>query len=144
MISQLRRAVARAGGPQQFAQTIIEPMADAYTITRGDETVFQTSPEVLEWMHRLRVLERFCDDEWVPVAMLALIRLRNDPAALSRFLEALDRYALAQALLRPIQSERRLAYRPIITELNTCEDVRDPADIFALDDHQQAAVLRRA
>lgn len=144
MISQLRRAVARAGGPQQFAQTIFEPMADAYTITRGDETVFQTSPEVLEWVHRLRVLERFCDDEWVPVAMLALIRLRNDPAALSRFLEALDRYALAQALLRPIQSERRLAYRPIITELNTCEDVRDPADIFALDDHQQAAVLRRA
>lgn len=144
MISQLRRAVARAGGPQQFAQNVFEPMADAYTITRGDGTAFETSPEVMERLHRLRVIERFCDDEWVPVAMLALIRLRSDPGALSRFLQALDRFALAQALLRPIQSERRQAYRGIISELNASEAVRDPSDIFALDDYQQAAILRRA
>lgn len=144
MISQLRRAVARAGGPQQFAQTIFEPMADAYTITRGDGAAFGTTPEAMEWLQRLRILERFCDDEWVPVAMLALIRLRSDQPALCRFLQALDRYAMALALLRPIQSERRLTYRRIIAELNTCEAVRDPSDLFALDDYQQAAVLRRA
>lgn len=142
MITQLRRAVARAGGPQRFAQTIFEPMADVYIATRGD--VSAPGNSAAGWLHGLRIIERFCDDEWVPVAMLALQRLKADQEALCAFLRALDRFAMALVLLRPIQSERRQAYRHIIAELNTCEQVRDPASLFALDDHQQPAVLRRA
>ncbi len=144
MITQLRRAVARAGGPQRFAQSIFEPMADAYVVTRGREDGHNTMREAGELLGRLRVLERFCDDEWVPVAMLALIRFKEDQTALCAFLKALDRYALALSVLRPIQSERRASYRRIIAELHASDSVRDPESLFALDDHQQAALLRRA
>lgn len=144
MITQLRRAVARAGGPQRFAQSIFEPMADAYVVTRGGLESREAASETDEWLSRLRVLERFCDDEWVPVAMLALIRFKEDEPSLCAFLNALDRYAIALSLLRPIQSERRTSYRRIIEELNTSDSVRDPESLFALDDHQQAALLRRA
>jgi hypothetical protein len=144
MISQLRRAVARAGGPQPFAQTVFEPMADAYIATRGDGSSPGISQKATERLLGLRIIERFCDDEWVPVAMLALDRLKFDEVALDAFLRALDRYAMAMVLLRPIQSERRQAYRRVIAELKAHEQISDPASLFELDDHQQAAVLRRA
>ena len=144
MISQLRRGVARAGGPQRFAETIFEPMADAYIATRADAADSAKTRRSPDWLDGLRILERFCDDEWVPVAMLALERLKAQEDVLATFLKALDRYALALVLLRPIQSERRQAFRRIIAELNTCQEIRDPSSLFALDGHQQAAVLRRA
>ncbi|MDX2258963.1 MAG: DUF262 domain-containing HNH endonuclease family protein [Hyphomicrobiaceae bacterium] len=141
MISRLRRAVVDAGGPTPFAQSVFHPLAEAYIATR-DPASAGLSPVSRHTLDRLAILERFCDDEWVPAAMLGLTRLGDSPGDLDGFLAELERFAFALAALRPIHGERRSIYRRL------CETVRlapstPPRTLFALDAQQERAALRR-
>ncbi|KUO53893.1 MAG: hypothetical protein APF80_17030 [Alphaproteobacteria bacterium BRH_c36] len=143
MISLLRRVVAREGGPRRFAETVFEPMAQAYLATRGEGPRSAGSEGVYEAIDKLRVLERFCCSEWVAPAMMALVRLRDDDEKLLAYLRALDRFAILLALTRATAEDRRTAYRPIIDLIWDSEVFPDPVELFALDEQRQAAGVRR-
>ncbi|MDX2287396.1 MAG: DUF262 domain-containing HNH endonuclease family protein [Hyphomicrobiaceae bacterium] len=143
MISRLRRAVARSGGPAAFAASVFGPMAQAYVATRDPAAAPGLPPDAAEHLARIGILERFCDDEWVSVAMLGLARLSDQPERMASFLAALDRFAHVLAAVRPLQSERRPSYRRIVTAIREASEMPDPAKLFALDPQQQSAALRR-
>ncbi len=144
MITLLRREVTNAGGPMRFAATVFEPMAQAYLMTRGDWPREALPETVWERLDRLRVLELFCDSEWVAPAMLALQRLAGRDAELIAFLEALDRFAHMLVLTRPTAEERRQSYRPVIEAMLKSDDFPDPGRLFPRDPQREAAALRRA
>jgi Protein of unknown function DUF262/Protein of unknown function (DUF1524) len=144
MITLLRRVVAREGGPQRFASTIFEPMAEAYLVTRGDWPRAAYSEAVWERLDRLRVLECFCCSEWVPVAMLLLARVKGDEECLLAHLEGLDRLAFVLALTRATADERRASYAPIIDQIWQSDVVPPPEVLWTLDEQREAATVRRA
>lgn len=144
MISLLRRVVAREGGPGRFAETIFEPMAQAYLMTRGDWLRSGLPEAAWQYLDGLRVLERFCCSEWVAPAMLILARLQNDHERLVACLRGLDRFAFLLALTKSTADDRRTAYRPVIDRIWDSEEFPDPESLFPLDDQRQAAFIRRA
>lgn len=144
MIELLRRVIARQGGPANFASQIFEPMAEAYLITRGEWRKEELSETAWELIDRLRILERFCDSEWVAPAMLALSRLRDDDEKLCRFLRQLDRFAHVLVLTRSTAEERRNSYRPIVDAIWDSEKFPDPEVLFPLDEQRQSSAIRRA
>ncbi len=144
MISLLRRVVAREGGPARFANTVFEPMAEAYLVSRGDWPREAHSQEVWSLLDGLRILERFCDTEWVAPAMLALARLKDDEPRLCEFLHALDRFAHVLVLTREAADDRRSAYRQIIDHIWRSETFPEPSLLFILDEQRQAAATRKA
>ena len=144
MISLLRRVVAREGGPTRFASTVFEPMAEAYLVTRGDWPREAHSQEVWHSLDCLRVLERFCDSEWVAPAMLALARLKDDEPRLTAFFRALDRFAHMLVLTREAADDRRAAYRQVIDHIWRSETFPELGLLFLLDEQRQAAAVRKA
>lgn len=144
MITLLRRVVAREGGPIRFARTVFEPMAEAYLTTRGDWPRSAFSEEVWEQLDRLRILERFCCSEWVPPAMVALSRLKQEQSRLCAFLRGLDRFAFVLALTRTTADERRSAYRTVLDNLWQSEAVPEPDLLFPLSEQREGAAVRRA
>ncbi|MCH9806129.1 MAG: DUF262 domain-containing HNH endonuclease family protein [Alphaproteobacteria bacterium] len=146
MIQLLRRVVAKQGGPAKFASEIFEPMAEAYLITRGEWRREALSDTAWDLIDRLRILERFCDSEWVAPAMLAISRLRNDDARLCHFLSQLDRFAHVLVLTRTTADDRRNSYRPIIDAIWRCESASqiNPEELFSLDIQREATAVRRA
>lgn len=144
MISLLRREVAREGGPMRFAANVFEPMAEAYLLTRANWPREALSEAVWLRLDRLRLLEVFCDNEWVAPAMLALHRLRDDEPGLCVFLEALDRFAYALALHKTGPEERRQVYRPIIERIRQSAQMPDPQDLFRVEASREAAAIRKA
>ena len=144
MISLLRRVVAREGGPARFANSVFEPMAEAYLVSRGDWPREAHSLEVWSLLDGLRVLERFCDTEWVAPAMLALARLKDDEQRLCEFLRALDRFAHVLVLTREAADDRRAAYRQIIDQIWKSETFPEPDVLFLLGEQRQAAATRKA
>lgn len=143
MITLLRRVVAREGGPARFAETVFEPMAQAYLATRGDWPRTAYSQAVWDEIDKLRILERFCCSEWVAPVMIALPRLQDDEEKLLSYLRALARFAIVLALTRATADDRRAAYRPVIDRIWKSEVFPDPAELFDLDEQRQAAGIRR-
>lgn len=144
MISLLKRVVASEGGPMQFASKIFEPMAEAYLVTRGNWPRETHSDEFWHILDGLRLLECFCDNEWVAPAMLAIAKLHGDENHLCEFLRALDRYAHMLALTRATAEDRRQSYAPIIEWIWRAETFPATEDLFAVDEPRQVAAVRKA
>ena len=144
MITLLRRQVSKAGGPMRFAADVFEPMAISYLITRGNWVREALSERAWNKLDGLRLLERFCDNEWVAPAMHALHHYRDDDNAICDFLDALDRFAYTVALVRTGPEDRRQIYRPIIEKISASRRPLDPAKLFAIEGPREAAAVRKA
>jgi hypothetical protein len=141
MITRLRRAVAGAGSPTAFAADVFHPLAEAYMATREPASSGLPGAAVAS-LERLAILERFCDDEWVPLAMLGLARLRDDAPGLVGLLSELDRFAHVVAALKPAHSDRRNAYRRLAEAWRGTPGL-PPGDLFELDRTHALTALRR-
>lgn len=144
MITLLKRVVASEGGPMQFASKVFEPMAEAYLVTRGNWPREAHSEEFWHIIDGLRLLECFCDNEWVAPAMLAISRLRDDEQHLCEFMRALDRHAHLLALTRATAEDRRQSYAPIIDWIRRAEKFPATEDLFAVDGPREVAAVRKA
>lgn len=145
IVTGLREAVARRGGPKRFAAEVFAPLADAYLTIKSagaNQPEGKLSPEVRHWLTALAWLERHGDDDWVGVAMLGLARL--DPAGpeLPRFLAALDRFAHGLVALGCGRPARQSFYAPIAKVLAGPELPEDPAALLVLPDAAESKIVK--
>jgi hypothetical protein len=143
MIAELRRAVVSNGGPLAFTRKVFQPMAEAFLLTRLAFEDRDVPPAVRQELEKLMLLERLCDDEWVPSAMIGLAALDLQDPKLVTFLRALDRFAHAQLAVKPIRSERRRRYRRANQQLRANLDRVGDVDAFALSENDQQKALTR-
>ncbi|MEQ8823535.1 MAG: DUF262 domain-containing HNH endonuclease family protein [Filomicrobium sp.] len=144
MITLLKRVVAQEGGPMQFASRIFEPMAEAYLMTRGNWPREAHSEEFWTIIDGLRLLECFCDSEWVAPAMVAIAKLKDDEVHLCELMRALDRHAYMLALTRATAEDRRKSYEPILDRMWQAKTFPATEDLFAVDEPRQVAAVRKA
>lgn len=145
IVSGLRLAVARQGGPRRFAAEVFAPMADTYLAikTVGDNGSAGTlSPEVRHWLTALSWLEQLADDDWVSVAMLAMTRLDRNGPELPRFLSALDRFAHGMLALGSGHAARQRFYRPVLTALSADSLPADPAALLKFSAADEAFIVK--
>lgn len=142
IISSLRRAVQRHGGPRRFVTDVFTPMAEAYLEVKGAQTERRVTGEAENWLTALRWLEQHGDDDWVPIAMIGLERLSSDPDALAIFLRALDRYAHGLMALGCGRDARRRKYAPILAAVKAPSRMPDPERLFAFSAQNQKAIVR--
>lgn len=143
IILGLKRAVEQRGGPRRFAAEVFSPMADVYLHTKGSPASLPVSPDVEHRLELLRWLERHGDDDWVPAAMLLLARLKNDPAAITAYLTALDRFAHGLMTLGCGRDARRKHYAPVLRRLVHDDAFLPPDELFVLKADDQKQILHR-
>ena len=141
IIAGLRRAVAEQGTPRRFVTEVFAPMAEAYLVVKRSPAARALSLDLEHWLTALGWLEQHGDDDWVPAAMLGLVRLAGDDARLRAYLAALDRYAHALMMLGCGREARRRHYRPIVAQVLETPEVPDPATLFVLKSDDQRQVL---
>jgi hypothetical protein len=141
IVQELRRAVAQRGGPRAFAGEVFAPMAEAYLeIKRAGAG---NPAKVEHWLTALSWLERHGDDDWVPAAMLGLVRLKHDGAVLAQFLEELDRFAHGLLALGCGRPARKRHFAPIIKRILASQPLPDPRTLFVIAPDDQRQILRR-
>lgn len=143
MIADLRRAVVAGGGARQFTETVFQPLAEAYLLTRCMFEDGDVPAKVAEGLYRLALLEQLCDDEWVGCALLGLSALDRDSDALVEFLHKLDRFAHVQLAIRPQRAERRKRYRRASESMKADLSGFDPSEVFAITPSDQQRFLAR-
>jgi hypothetical protein len=142
IVQELRRAVARFGGPRGFASEVFAPMAEAYLFIKRGGREASGPGEVEHWLTALSWLERHGDDDWVPAAMLGLSRLGHDPARLAAFLEELDRFAHGLMALGCGRPARRRHFTPIVKQILDSRQMPDPRTLFIITPDDQRQILR--
>ena len=116
-------------------------MAESYLQIKGGGNP-TAGGDIQERLVKLRWLEVHGDDDWVPVAMVGIDRLRGNDAALSAFLLHLDRFAHGLLGLGCGREARRKHYTPILQRMLAPSDVPEPATLFAITRRNQKAILR--
>ena len=142
MFHDLKRAVRLQGGPTRFTRDVFRPYAEAYLLTRCNFDGRQVSEELVERFHRLALLERCADDEWVSSAMLAITAIGSDEDRLLAFLTALDRFAHVLVLSLPKRRDRRRRFAVINRAMREDPEGFDLEAAFRLTDVEQASALR--
>lgn len=141
IIEGLKQAVERRGGPRRFVAEMFAPMAESYLQIKGGGSL-TSDQEVQERLLKLRWLELHGDDDWVPVAMVGIDRLKGEAGALSPFLLHLDRFAHGLLALGCGREARRRHYTPILQQMLATSRVPEPATLFAITKSNQKAILR--
>ncbi len=143
IIDGLKRAVQKRGGPRRFVGEVFAPMAEAYLQVKGAEIAAAVAHDAEEWIQVLRWLEQHGDDDWVPLAMLALQRLDGNPQALGLFLKSLDRYAHGLMALGCGRDARRRHYAPVLRRLlDTSHELTRPDQLLTFSADDQKQILR--
>jgi hypothetical protein len=142
IIEGLKQAVEKRGGPRRFVAEVFAPMAESYLQIKGAPGAAPLPEEVEQWLVVLRWLELNGDDDWVPVAMLAIARLRNDTPALVALLRALDRFAHGLMALGCGREARRKHYAPVLKRLSEPRDLPAPDNLLAISAANQRSILR--
>ena len=106
IINEIRRLVRQASGAKPFLDQEFLPAAAVYAAMQGRPigVPLLTAPA----LRSVRNLERLSHTDWVPSALLWACQKRDDPAAMARFFEALDRHAYGQLVLG-IGRDKRVA-----------------------------------
>ncbi|HXF55506.1 MAG TPA: DUF262 domain-containing HNH endonuclease family protein [Hyphomicrobiaceae bacterium] len=141
IVQELRRAVARHGGPRAFAAEVFAPMAEAYLDVKrrgaGKAESIEQQLTALTW------LEQHGDDDWVPAAMLGLVRLKHDSARLAQYLEELDRFAHGLMALGCGRPARKRHFVPALRRILASPEMPDPKTLFVIAPGDQRQILRR-
>jgi hypothetical protein len=142
IVRELRRAVGQLGGPRAFAGDVFAPMAEAYLRIKSGAAAGGVPAEIAHWLNALNWLERHGDDDWIPAAMLALVRLKDDPAALSSCLAEIDRFAHGLMALGCGRPARQRHFAPIVKRMLSSEAMPDPRALFVITPQDQRQILR--
>lgn len=141
IIEGLKKAVAQRGGPRRFVGDVFAPMAESYLQIKGAEVARPVPEAAAPWLTRLRWLEAHGDDDWVPIAMVALARLADDAVALVDLLRHLDRFAHGLTAIGCGRDARRKHYEPILRRLLASSAV-PAAELLEIAPANQRAIMR--
>ncbi|MGE0630460.1 MAG: DUF262 domain-containing protein [Hyphomicrobiaceae bacterium] len=142
IIQGLKRTVQERGGPRKFVTEVFAPMAEAYLQVKGADIASPVPQQAADYLQVLRWLEQHGDDDWVPLAMVALDRIGADVPTLTAFLRTLDRYAHGLMALGCGRDARRRHYTPVLKRLLSDEPFPDPSRILTFGASDQRQILR--
>ena len=117
IINEIRRLIRQGGGAKEFLDRQLLPAATVYAAMLGRPigAPLLTAPA----LRSVRNLERLSHTDWVPPALLWACEHREDPAAMARFLKALERYAYGQLVLGIGRDKRIARYGALVDAIRT-------------------------
>lgn len=127
--------------PKKFIDEILEPFVNAYETIKNKDYKASTNAEEINFL--LGWLNRIDNSDWIPAALLGMIRYRNNSEKLLLFFTKLERLAYYMSVTGKINSSRWERYRPVLKEL---EDAPLPDDkLFSsleLSDDEKKSFIR--
>lgn len=142
IIEGLKKAVERRGGPRRFVGEMFAPMAESYLQIKGAEAARPPPASAGPWLTCLRWLEAHGDDDWVPIAMVALARLTDDEAKLEDLLRYLDRFAHGLMAIGCGRDARRKHYEPVLRRLLAAPPLPAAPELLEISPANQRAIMR--
>ncbi len=130
VIQGVRAIIAEAGGALAFIDTILQPMAEAFefVLNKGSGTgaSHRAGPAGLEISQTLTRLHWLRESGWIPPAMQWIVRLKNNPDQLARFLNELERFSFCLLIIGLGGRKRQGRYKAILNA-KTGDALFDPA-----------------
>jgi len=130
IIAGVRRAIEETGGPEQFLQTVLAPLSQAYHRVRRAADV-ETNIDA-EARRYLVYLGRLAEGDWAPAAMLALQQYADDPARGNLLLKEIDRLAHLLRLLCMGTGKRVRRFAAVVELIKSHAPVRPGEGPFKL------------
>lgn len=121
ILKEIRQSVKPAAQPVHFIDAQLEPYGDALQVIRS--ATYRSTHGAAEINEYVRWLNRLDNTDWVPPAILALVRHRSEPAWLVAFFRQLERLAVGLLALRSGVNDRLERYGTVLAAL---EDGKDP------------------
>ena len=118
IINEIRRLVRQGGGAKSFLDQRLLPAAAVFAAMQGRPiggAALLTAPV----LRSLRYLERLSHTDWVPPALLWACERRDDPEAMARFFDALERHAYGQLVLGIGRDKRIARYGALVDAIRT-------------------------
>jgi hypothetical protein len=114
IVTSVREAIQRMGGPKPFVEKVFVPMADAYLALSGLEPPPATlTPAARTALEHLQMLEAHGDDDWMATAMLMWKELGPGNSVLGDAFTRLDRFAHVLMAMGSGAPARKGRYGPI-------------------------------
>ena len=115
IIAEVRKLARDSGGGQAFLDQTVLPMSEVYAAMLGRE------PHAIELPDRGRQLLSYLNwlghADWVPPALLWLMRERANASNMLAYLEAADRFAFGQLLLGVGRNKRITRYGAVLSAI---------------------------
>ena len=126
---------------RNFIDEILEPYADAYkTVSEPAYASSQAAEEINDHLKTLNWLTNF---DWIPPAMEFLHRHPNDPEAIRRFVQDLERLAYGLFLLRSNVTQRINRYSAVLNEIEEGSDLYAEKSSLQLSSSEKNSILER-
>lgn len=140
IIKEIRDYVKPSDNPQEFIDTTLSPLADAfYDIKTATYTSTNRAAEVnnlFGW------LNKFDNSDWIPPAILYLSDNENNPDQLVRFFSDLERLGAGLMIRRANINERIGRYGRLLTAIEGGANLYTPESPLQLTSEEQSDILK--
>ncbi len=140
VLKEFRQYVKPHENPRQFVDETLLPMADAYGDILG--ACYQSTDlagqinEVFRWLHRID------NADWVPPAILYLMRHNDEPSDLLRFMRDLERLAAGMMISRTYVNRRIRRYGKLLSAIENDADLYDTQSPLQLTDEERVGIVQ--
>jgi hypothetical protein len=139
VLKEFREYVRPTDNPQQFINTILCPLGNAFYEIK---TVSYQSEKRAEEVNELfKQLNRLDNSDWVPPAILYLSHNANNPELLVRFFADLERLAAGLMIQQVNINERIERYGRLLTAIERAEDLYTQNSSLQLTPQERSDIL---
>lgn len=139
VLKEFRESVCPTDDPRGVVDRVLLPMAGAYNDILNAN---YASPTLADEVNKyLRWLGRIDNTDWIPPAILYLVRNRSRPEALMRFFRDLERLAAGMMILRANINQRIERYGALLKAIEAGADLYADASPLQLTDEERRRVM---
>ena len=144
VLDGIRESVPMLAQPKRFIQEELIPSSDAYRTILTQEFESTDRKADARINRSLRLLARLDDTDWVPPAVLFLVRNSTSPASIATFFEDLERLAATLWIRRCDVNERIRRHGKLLAAIEGRDDLSadgSPLQLSAEEMEQTRSVL---